>query len=427
MTVIGNRLREQRIAKNITLKAVQNDTHLRAIVINALETDDFNYFHSFAQLRGFAKIYADYLGLESDEIVIDLKAAYDQIKPNPVVKNISLKENLPAAIETVPDEELIEYKRIYMQIASLFTQRRQKLGLTLQDIEWHSHIRANVLEKIEAGNLDDFGSPIQAKGMLTHYARFLELDTETIETLFGEALLKKRNKSNQSLARSKAANKTPFRKKLGFFTWDVFVIGGVIVLSFGFLVWSVNRFLDQQDPLIPSTQTLSVSDVILQDDLIPEAISTVDLFPEISLTAPSTMEVPEEPIEEIPTQVARGFVNVTIVILEKAYLRVVVDGEEKINTRGIAGNVIEFNGDEEVQILTGSGSSIKVIYNGQDLGTLGQYGEPILRIFSPNGIVTPTPSITPSPTITLTPSITPRPTLTPRPSATLRPTSTIAP
>jgi len=427
MVSIGNRFREQRIAKNITIKAAQTDTHLRAIVINALENEDYHYFHSFAQLRGFAKMYAEYLGIYSGELMVDLKAAYEQAKPSAEPDKVDSKSAELPVNQKNPDADLLEYQQIYQQIAKIFFERRSKIGVTLQDVEWHSHIRESVLERIENGNLDDFGSPIQAKGMLIHYARFLELDPETIETLFGEALLKKRAKSGQITSRPKVVEGKSLIARLGFFTWDVFVIAGVIVFALGLLIWAVNRFLGDQKTPIVSTETLSVSDVILADNLTPQAAQPVDLFPETSPTAAPTEELLVEVSQEVPTQEALGNVNVTIVILKKASLRVLVDGEEKLNTRGIAGNVLEFNGDQEVQVITGSGSSIKVIYNGQDLGTLGQYGEPVLRIFSVNGIITPTPSITPSPTITLTPSITPRPTLTPIPSATPRPTSTTQP
>ncbi|HWS23886.1 MAG TPA: helix-turn-helix domain-containing protein [Anaerolineales bacterium] len=427
MTTIGNRFREQRIAKNITIKVAQTDTHLRAIVINALENEDFNHFHSFAQLRGFAKIYAEYLGIYSSDLMVDLKVAYELAKPPVLPIKSETKSVEPPAIPAVANGDLLEYKQIYQQIANMFSERRSKIGVTLQDVEWHSHIRKSVLERIESGNFDDFGSPIQAKGMLIHYARFLELDTETIETLFGEALLKKRTKSVQSVGRPKSIEGKSLIRMLGFFTWDVFVIAGVIVFALGLLIWAVNRFLSDQEIPIASAETLSVSDVILEDSFTPQAAQPVDFFPETSPTAAPAEELIVEISQEAPTQEALGNVNVTVIILEKAFLRVLVDGEEKLNTRGIAGNVLEFNGDEEVQVLTGSGSSIKVIYNGQDLGTLGQYGEPVLRIFSIKGIITPTPSITPSPTITLTPSITPRPTLTPIPSATPRPTSTTAP
>ena len=427
MTTIGNRFREQRIAKNITIKAAQTDTHLRAIVINALENEDFDHFHSFAQLRGFATIYAEFLGIYSGDLMVDLKAAYELAKPPALPTKSETKSIEPPATPTAPEIDLLEYQQIYQQIARMFSERRSKIGVTLRDVEWHSHIRESVLERIESGNLDDFGSPIQAKGMLIHYARFLELDTESIETLFGEALLKKRTKSGQSIGRPKSIEGKSLLRMLGFFTWDVFVITGVIVFALGLLIWAVNRFLSDQEIPIVSTETLSVSDVILEDSLTPQIAQSIDFFPETSPTAAPSEGLMVEVSQEPPTQEALGNVNVTIVILEKAFLRVLVDGEEKLNTRGIAGNVLEFNGNQEVQLLTGSGSSIKVIYNGQDLGTLGQYGEPVLRIYSMNGIITPTPSITPSPTITLTPSITPRPTLTPIPSATPRPTSTTAP
>jgi len=421
MANIGHQFRNQRIAKNITLKTAQNGTHLRAHVITAIETDDFGYFHSFAQYKGFATMYAEFLGILSDDLIIELKLAYDFAKPakNTPPKPASQNEQ-PDQTPAEPETTQPEHLRIYQRIAEIFRQRRELLGITPEEAEWHSHIRAGVIKLIESGKFDDFGAPIQAKGLLISYAHFLEIDPEEVETLFGEAILKKRLiQEPRSPSPAPTPRKPRTRFLFGLINWDTIMIGGVVIFAAALFFWAAINFFKPADVAIAvETATLSVSDVLLEPEPETTQVPLVALEAEPTATSDALIEEGGEQIADVPTQGVSGNVNVTLIVLEKAYLRVLVDGEEVLNTRGAAGSALEYHADNSVEVLTGSGRSVKVIYNGQDLGNLGNYGESVLRIFSANGVITPTPSITPTPTITPSPTITPRPTLTPRPSAT---------
>lgn len=420
MANTGHVFRNHRIAKNITLKTAQNATHLRSHVITAIETDDFGYFHSFAQLKGFATIYAEYLGILSDDILIDLKFAYQAAKPTK--KQFSVKEK-PETVETKSDQppSLPEFQQTYQRIGAIFRERRERLNISPEEAEWHSHIRAGVITKIEAGNLEDFGSPIQAKGLMISYAHFLEIDPESIETMFGEAILSKRFHSNSGAQKPAQATRRPKKHFLfGLINWDTIVIGSVVLTILALFLWASVTFMGKPESIpAEQTSTLSVSDVLLETGIESTNIPLVEIGIDATPTSEVILDEGGELIQELPTQAESGNVNVTLIILEKAYLRVIVDGEEVLNTRGIVGNALVYHAEEMVEILTGSGRSVKVIFNGQDLGTMGNYGESVLRIFSPSGVITPTPSITPTPTITPSPTITPRPTLTPKPSATI--------
>jgi hypothetical protein len=63
-----------------------------------------------------------------------------------------------------------------------------------------------------------------------------------------------------------------------------------------------------------------------------------------------------------------------------------------------------------VEVVASSGSALQITQNGLDLGVMGAFGEVVNRIYSVQGIVTPTPSITPTPPPTL--PVTPTPAAT---------------
>jgi hypothetical protein len=65
-----------------------------------------------------------------------------------------------------------------------------------------------------------------------------------------------------------------------------------------------------------------------------------------------------------------------------------------------------------IEVITGNAAGVEVIYNQQALGVMGLFGEAVDRVFTAEGIATPTPTIT----LTPTPSDTPEASRTPTPT-----------
>ena len=70
-------------------------------------------------------------------------------------------------------------------------------------------------------------------------------------------------------------------------------------------------------------------------------------------------------------------------------MRITVDGEVEFDGRVIPGNIYGFSGEEYVEITTGNGAGLQVLYNDLDLGTLGSFGEVINFVITVNGVQTP--------------------------------------
>jgi hypothetical protein len=104
--------------------------------------------------------------------------------------------------------------------------------------------------------------------------------------------------------------------------------------------------------------------------------------------------------------------------VERTYMRVTVDGKVKFDGRVLPGNAYPFDAEDQIEVLVGSGAAIRIVYNGQDLGFLGAFGQVVNNIYRADEILTPTAPPTMSPTSTLTPSPTVPPTRTPIPSNT---------
>lgn len=66
---IGERLRNTREARGLTLQAVEGLTHIRAVYLQALEDEQFNRLPGPVYAKGFLRAYAAVLGLEPERLL----------------------------------------------------------------------------------------------------------------------------------------------------------------------------------------------------------------------------------------------------------------------------------------------------------------------------------------------------------------------
>ena len=145
-----------------------------------------------------------------------------------------------------------------------------------------------------------------------------------------------------------------------------------------------------------------------------EATAIPSPSPDIIVAPSSVNETPT--VIEIPTLARSSPVQVVAAVTGNTWMRVKVDGEIEYQGRANAGSAYTFNGNEKVEVLAADGSLVQIIYNGEDLGLMGDSGAISEIIYTPQGTLLPTPTSTPTPTRTprvtptFTPSITPTPT-----------------
>jgi hypothetical protein len=103
--------------------------------------------------------------------------------------------------------------------------------------------------------------------------------------------------------------------------------------------------------------------------------------------------------------------------VERVFVRVSVDGTVVFEGRLSPRETKLFEAQNQVVVLTGNASALRITYNNTDLGLMGNTGEVITRVYLISGIVTPTatlpPTSTNTPPVTNTPTPTSTPTITP--------------
>ncbi len=323
---IGLQLKQAREAKNLTIQKVVQVTHIRAPYIEAIEADDFDSLPSPIQARAFLKLYAEFLGTSLEEAiarqrngVADQSSSLSSSSPLPIqipssehgMGNVPGRNSIPPMLgwlrklfsqhnhsipaikkETRPKEpeDLIEEEvplkqvvlketplagvtpgvkpdnshsqMIFISIGKTLKQRRESLSLTLDEIERHTHVRKHYLVALEAGEYASLPSSVQARGMLSNYAHFLNLDIDSILLTFADGLqaqLSERQvrsvlNSNNSSSKYSSNKNLPIKIPAiirRYISVDIIVGGGLVVLLVTFAIWGTSRIINLRSGSTP--------------------------------------------------------------------------------------------------------------------------------------------------------------------------------
>jgi cytoskeletal protein RodZ len=465
---IGQYLRQARLARQLTIGKAVEATHIRAIYLEAIEDDNFEALPSPVQARGFLRLYADFLECSLEDWIRQQTGPIPEILKQSLT-NLADSAPLPAAeTQAVPTADRQENDRlsselldadesqaqspagpfegtseplpsgtpapsarsqeIFRAIGRELRERRESLSLTLDEIEHHLHVRKPSLQALEAGEFNQLPSSVQTRGMLSNYARFLDLDVEALLLQFADGLQAQRlerqkpSLEENQLTGTKSKRGRLFKLKLPFAIWrylstDVLAGGGLILFLLIFAIWGTSRVIHMRAVKTALPTAPSISDFLIASPAV------VEVAPATSTPGPNlpAAGLGTPPGVVIPTS-GHGQVHIVLVALESAWVRVVVDGRTLFEGRITPGTAYPYDGNSQIEVLTGNAAAVDIVYNQNETGSMGGFGEVVDRIYTPNGILSPSP--TPSPTATQTPRFSPTPSTTSTPVVTPTGTAT---
>jgi len=423
---IGRKLKQVRQERALTLEQVSESTHIRLRYIQAIENGELNILPSVAQERGFIRAYASYLSIDINNLLLEDNQLSEESDLSGKINTKTIEKDLPPPQNENKTEGVEDF---FIAVGKQLSNQREILGLTLEDIERHTHLKKHYIQALEAGDLEGLPSPVQGRGMLKNYAGFLGLDPEPLLLRFADGLQAKLiNSRPKEITQAKIEDKQkirlplPLRRILSADIWIgiLFTIG-----ILGFFVWGGIRIFAMDSEQEPTATAPSIADVLLATPTV-----TASLTPEPG--TPTSFEPIDFPTLAIATDAESGElvtqnpqktnIEVYINIRQRTWIRVITDGEITQEGRVIPGSSYAYNAKTSIELTTGNAAAIQVYFNGVDLGTLGDYGQVVNRIYSYQGIVTATPTISPTPTITQPSTPTPPAIITQQPSEATLPT-----
>jgi cytoskeleton protein RodZ len=437
-TDIGQKLHQARHEKALSIEQASRATRIRVHYLQAIERGDLDALPSLAQARGFLRLYASFLGLDPEQILKALSGEQVDASASPVVEvpeespDVSRrkeKESRPRLGTAVPHQEPPqelpqvgmhpEAQAIFTEVGQKLCRQRELLGLSLDDVARHTHLRRHYLQALEEGNLSGLPSPVQGRGMLKNYAAFLGMDPESLLLRFADGLQArlavKQNARKPAVKEDRPATPTSPSPLRRLFSTDVLAGVGLVAFLAIFAIWGAIRIFNLRSPGVASPTAPSIAAVLLSapTDTLAPTIEPGTPTPPVGAAQPVNL-APTQPLSST-VQIPSGGdqpVQVYITVNQRAWMRVTVDGKSQFEGRVIPGSAYSFAGNDAIEVLTGNGAALQIFFNQQDLGAMGNFGEVIDQIYTSQGVLAPTPTETP------TPSPTPRFTATPRPTIT---------
>lgn len=412
MAYSGSQLKKIRLERSISLEQIATATRIRLAILQDLEDEEYSELSSSTQTKGFLKLYADFLGLKeefAEEPPIELpipEIKPELIDPKPMLEKAKKKRNLltrptqpsdqPSIVPqnepevtietptpTLTAAETPESNEALMSIGRELAARRRYLNITWDVIEEETHIPKDQLKSIERGDLDAFINPMQFKGHLQSYARFLNLDVAGVMIRYADAIQKRRLEKNIGVPRQ---GKTPrilpkFLVNLKrFFTLDLF-FGSLMILGIvGFLIWGISRMsFPQEEPQLTGTLP-AVAEVLLSEptEVVTENAPTIEAEIEQIIPTATPFYVTSETDANL---------EIVLLIRQNVWLRITADGDMIFQGRQLAGNVLTYTGDEEIELETGNVSAIEIIFNQRSVEPISEaLGTPARLLFTTEGM-----------------------------------------
>jgi cytoskeletal protein RodZ len=251
-------------------------------------------------------------------------------------------------------------------LGETFREQRQALGLTIEQAEAATRVRARLLEALENDDLERLPDPGYVKGYVWSYAKFLELDpTESVEAYkrqVGDLHKHDVNIRTDSVVAS--------RKEAHTLPWRTALIAAGLIAVIGLISWAAFGAL-RNTP---------------DDSSVPLPVEATETAPPPSKkTTTSTEQAPpvesSEPTTEGATTPTPVPFTVTVRVEDgsRSWLRVTVDG--KTEYEGILeADTLEYEVANEASVRIGAPSVVTVLKDGEPVAIPENASTPVLTL-----------------------------------------------
>lgn len=224
---------------------------------------------------------------------------------------------------------------------------REQQGRTIDEASRATRVRTDYLHALEDERFDLIGGDVYAKGFLATYARWLGLDAEPLLDLYREQV-QRGDYDPHALVEHPVAKPA----SQGATNWVVWAAVLILVLLGAF---GIVGTLGGRTPQPAAEPQIDASDT--EDPTEPSATPTESATPTPSPT---------------PTDV-----DLTLLLEGNSWARVQAGGEVVYVGTLRAGEQREFTAEDQILLRLGNAGQVRLVLNGEDLGTLGASGDVI--------------------------------------------------
>lgn len=260
-------------------------------------------------------------------------------------------------------------------IGASLREAREDQGRSIEDAARALNARITQLRALEDEDFGTFGGDVYAKGFLRSYATHLGLDPQPLLDIYRREVAHDDVRATTLVGGATNAP-TPRGAPPAWVAWVlvvVVVLAGVSVV--GLLDGrSTPETASPEEPVGPPPDPAPTdNEVEVPDTPVAEE-------------PPDPVE-DEEPADEAPEieDEAPDRVDLVLALEENSWMRVFVDGALALEETVPAGETLQFDGAQEIEVRFGNAGGVRVELNGQDMGAQGGRGAVVDVLFTPEG------------------------------------------
>ncbi|MTI79431.1 MAG: helix-turn-helix domain-containing protein [Firmicutes bacterium] len=248
-----------------------------------------------------------------------------------------------------------------MEIGERLKEARLNKGVSYQDVEEATKIRARYLEALETENFELLPGRVYVIAFIRNYARFLDLDDEELVNQYKEQHGDREVVKELTTDNDVSAEVRGDKPKILNYLLAILVIA-VAVAAFAYY------YQGQGLNTIPNETG--------EPDIVQDEDKTPDEEPDETGDEDGANESPDPALKYEGVELVLNVTN------DRCWMRVDVDGQRAFEGTLGAGESKKFTGNESVYIKLGNAGVVEVEYNGESLGTLDEVGQTYENTFT---------------------------------------------
>lgn len=275
-------------------------------------------------------------------------------------------------------------------LGEVLRTERERQHLTIQDIEEGTSIRAVYIEAIENGNYEKLPGDVYTKGFIKSYASFLNLNGEELVKQFvsernPEAVVEEteniavepeEKNSKLKITELPEVNMKVTKKKVSESETDSTSSSGsgfklvaavvlLAVLAAG--AWAYLSGVGAEISDVDTNQRQEQPAVVADNQKENNSVAPNEIN---SATNTAQAAIPQTEI------------NIQAKFTGDCWTQVIADGSLIYEDTASAGQVLSWQGKENITVRVGNAGVVELTNNGQNVGALGAYGEVTERTFT---------------------------------------------
>ncbi len=265
------------------------------------------------------------------------------------------------------------------QIGAILEKKRLEKGLSLKEVEQATKIRTRYLEGLEREDPTSLPDPVYARGFLKTYANFLGLDGEQLSREFRDHRAPRRERQPGYERLQKGEFDQPLINPGGVDDAERSGVSGATILTIVLAVLVLALVIGALY-YVGSRSAINTSDSASEEEPVVEQEAEDDSSREEPVAGSETKSGADDDSSEDSPETVQVTVRVVGV---PTGLTILTDGTVASDQFAQPGFSQTFEAERTVTISTANAGAVEAEVDGQNVGRLGQLGQPLTRDFAP--------------------------------------------